>query len=110
MKLGNLVKNITEITGIKYLVGDCKKCEERRIYLNELFSKQKTVNLLSEEQLIYLESIKGQKKFYKPEVDEVLSIYKFAFGVTPKICNDCGGSGFKEVLNQLFKLKKEQQL
>ena len=35
--LGDTVAKITEVTGIKKLVGDCKGCDERQEKLNKRF-------------------------------------------------------------------------
>lgn len=109
MKIGNAIQTITTLTGIKYLVGDCAKCEERRILLNEMFSKSKAVNLLTKEQIEHLESIRNKNTFKYFEVEKVVSIYESVFEEKPKLCYSCSSSGFKEVLNKLHKVLKNQE-
>lgn len=108
MKIGNAIQTITTLTGIKYLVGDCAKCEERRILLNEMFSKSKSVNLLNKEQIEHLESIRNKTVFKTFEVDKVVLIYESVFEEKPRLCFTCSSSGFKEVLNKLYKVLNNQ--
>ena len=42
--LGDTVAKITEVTGIKKLVGDCEGCNKRQEKLNKLFPYKRNLN------------------------------------------------------------------
>jgi len=101
--LGDLVNDITEKTGIKKLVGDCKPCEERRKKWNDitLFKRHKVARCLTEEQEQRYKEFKDTRKpkqWNDSEIRLLVELYSHVFAIqyqSKDICRNCSGSGKK---------------
>ena len=101
--LGDLVNDITEKTGIKKLVGDCKPCEERRKKWNDitLFKRHKVARCLTEEQEQRYKEFKDTRKpkqWNDKEIRLLVELYSHVFAIqyqSKDICRNCSGSGKK---------------
>jgi len=109
--LGDTIEKITKATGVKKAVEwlangkDCG-CNERKAKLNEMF-RYKPNCMVESEYTWFNDYIKrhDENKYSKPDVFELVRLYRRLFRITPKICANCN-SGVKAMQNVVSDIKK----
>ena len=88
--LGDTVAKITEVTGIKKLVGDCEGCNKRQEKLNKMFSYKRDLNQEEREQWKLFINREKQDKISVKETRFILKLLKECLGMSVKPCYNCG--------------------
>lgn len=105
--LGDAIEKITEVTGIKALVGDCEGCNERKERLNRKYPNLKKAREFTEDELVYWKNF-IEVRTAKTEPKVVLEICKLYSDILrlPYWQPDCFNSGgtIRSVSNMIDKL------
>ena len=109
--LGDSIEKVTKATGIdklvKFIAGDDCGCEERKEKLNKLFSYNKNIECLNEDEFNYLDKwFTDDRHTVTPnEQQELRKIYNRAFNkrTDPTSCSSC----VRDLVDQLRQLYNE---
>lgn len=105
--LGDTVAKITEVTGIKKLVGDCKGCDERQEKLNRRFPFKRDLNDLERLEWETFTNRPNQSKISLEETKLIVRLLKDCLAMSVKPCYTCGISTWKTWIKKIDK-KYEQ--
>jgi hypothetical protein len=105
--LGDVIENITEVTGVKALVGDCVGCNERKERLNRKYPNLKNAREFTEDELDYWRNFIEVRtaKIERNTLLEICKIYSDVLSLKywQPSCFSCGGT-IRSVSNMIDKL------
>ena len=106
--LGDTVAQITEVTGIKKLVGDCEGCNKRQAKLNKLFPYKRNLNESERKEWEDFLNRKEQTKINKTQAKMIVRILKDCLAMSVKPCYTCGVSTWKTWINKINKVYERE--
>lgn len=107
--LGDTIEKITEVTGIKKLVGDDCGCKERKQKLNQLFPYSKPKFMTKEQVSMWEETaaeIKKDNAITPKNQDTIIYLLRevLNISVSKENCRTCGGEIWKKYIDMINKV------
>ena len=102
--LGDTVAKITEVTGIKKLVGECEGCNKRQEKLNKLFPYKRNLNDAERKEWEIFLNRPNQNKIELEETKLIVRLLKDGLAMSVKPCYTCGVSTWKTWINKINKV------
>jgi len=102
--LGDTVAKITEVTGIKKLVGECEGCNKRQEKLNKLFPYKRNLNDSERKEWEAFLNRPNQNKIELEETKLIVRLLKDCLAMSVKPCYTCGVSTWKTWINKINKV------
>jgi hypothetical protein len=99
--LGDTVAKITEVTGIKKIVGDCEGCEKRQAKLNKLFPFKRDLNDAERKEWEVFMNRPNKKTIAKEDAKMIVRLLKNCLGMSVKPCYTCGVSKWNTWVNKI---------
>ncbi len=106
--LGDTVAKITEVTGIKKIVGECKGCDERQEKLNRLFPYKRNLNESERQEWETFLNRPNQKIIKLEETKLIVRLLKDCLAMSVKPCYTCGVSTWKTWINKINKVYERE--
>lgn len=106
--LGDTVAKITEVTGIKKIVGDCEGCKKRQEKLNKLFPYKRDLNDSEIKEWEAFLKRPNQKQISVDESKMIVRLLKDCLAMSVKPCYTCGVSTWKTWINKINKVYERQ--
>ena len=106
--LGDTVAKITEVTGIKKIVGECEGCKKRQAKLNKMFPYKRNLNDSERKEWEDFINRKVQTKINKTQAKMIVRILKDCLAMSVKPCYTCGVSTWKTWINKINKVYERE--
>lgn len=90
---GDVIKLFTSLFGLD----TCDKCEERRVRLNRKFTFVRKGKLISDEDILFLQSVGNE--ISKDQQERIIAIYNYVYSDNQEVCY-CAGL-FKSIIDKL---------
>ena len=90
---GDVIKLFTSLFGLD----TCDKCEERRVRFNRKFAFVRKGKLISDEDILFLQSVGNE--ISKDQQERIIAIYNYVYSDNQEVCY-CAGL-FKSIIDKL---------
>ena len=90
---GDVIKLFTSLFGLD----TCDKCEERRVRFNRKFAFVREGKLISDEDILFLQSVGNE--ISKDQQELIIAIYNYVYSDNQEVCY-CAGL-FKSIIDKL---------
>tara|TARA_R110002020_G_C16078638_1_gene756870 strand:+ start:366 stop:716 length:351 start_codon:yes stop_codon:yes gene_type:complete len=99
--LGDTVAAITEATGIKKIVGDCKGCDERQQKLNKLFPYKRDLNDSERKEWELIINREDKDNLTKEQELTIVRLLKDCLNMSIKPCVNCDIASWNTWINKI---------
>ncbi len=106
--LGDTVAQITEVTGIKKIVGECEGCKKRQAKLNKMFPYKRNLNADERKEWEAFINREDQSKISNTQAKMIVRILKDCLAMSVKPCYNCGVSAWKTWVNKINKVYERE--